>query len=540
MAQRDIQDIANYMKQIDESKAAEEEACNEACKECEEQLALEDSEFEDEVIDKESLGFIDDADKQDESDSFYSEEEQKDTFEEDVSDCLEQEIVDPEQQASIEVDVFNEDGFGKFFTKEVNRNVPGVKAEVKKTLPNGDLLVKMSGTKDNLEKAFAFYVGKEDYDILPPEDKEQFEALLVFDDGDTLAEADYREAVAHCLDPIGVNASTASLADQDACKSSLIKEEKAKRFAKKALKCLNENDFSTLSDEDLDKLDKLKDAVENGKKLDAEQDRIWELILKDMGYTKAEWEAMEPEKRDKIFDQFNQPIISSTGFSNEPHIGIDPKTGKKFRYRNQYKVKNPETGEYEITAFNPNYDADNSPYQHPTAAKKQAKKDAEALEKASKEKIARDMMKKVRGRGRTSTDPKSEDAIWQTYEFAQMISALDSKQRKQLIQDMIDEITKENGGNAKKAAEEIMYVKTYLFGKKPTLRDIAGAWDKSHVGVKKFADETINIWKKTLNDLNIKSISQFKNMSQPKFEQFLQLLKINMEGRRSGSIVAGR
>lgn len=165
------------------------------------------------MIDKESLGFIDDADKQDESDSFYSEEEQTDTFEEDVSDCMEQEIVDPEQQASIEVEVYNEDGFGKFFTKEVNRNVPGVKAEVKKTLPNGDLLVKMSGTKDDLEKAFAFYVGKEDYSILPPEDKEQFEALLVFDDGDTLAEADYREAVAHCLDPIGVNASTASLAD---------------------------------------------------------------------------------------------------------------------------------------------------------------------------------------------------------------------------------------------------------------------------------------------------------------------------------------
>ena len=85
---------------------------------------------------------------------------------------MEQEIVDPEQQASIEVEVFNEDGFGKFFTKEVNRNVPGVRAEVKKTLPNGDLLVKMSGTKDNLEKAFAFYVGKEDYKVLPLEDKE--------------------------------------------------------------------------------------------------------------------------------------------------------------------------------------------------------------------------------------------------------------------------------------------------------------------------------------------------------------------------------
>ena len=81
-------------------------------------------------------------------------------------------------------------------------------------------------------------------------------------------------------------------------------------------------------------------------------------------------------------------------------------------------MKNPETGEYEITAFNPNYDADHSPYQHPAAVKKQAKNDVEALDKARKEKIARDIMKKVRGRGRTDNDPKSTDAIWQTYEFA--------------------------------------------------------------------------------------------------------------------------
>ena len=68
------------------------------------------------------------------------------------------------------------------------------------------------------------------------------------------------------------------------------------------MKCLTENDFSDLSDEDLDKLDKLKDAIEDGKKLDADQDRSWEMILNDLGYTKADWEAMEPEKKNKIFD----------------------------------------------------------------------------------------------------------------------------------------------------------------------------------------------------------------------------------------------
>ena len=37
MAQRDIQDIANYMKHVDESKIADEEAHAVACKECEQQ-----------------------------------------------------------------------------------------------------------------------------------------------------------------------------------------------------------------------------------------------------------------------------------------------------------------------------------------------------------------------------------------------------------------------------------------------------------------------------------------------------------------------
>ena len=60
----------------------------------------------------------------------------------------------------------------------------------------------------------------------------------------------------------------------------MIKEEKAKRFAAKVCKCLNENDFSSLSDEELDNLDKIKDAIENGKSTNAEQDRAWELILK--------------------------------------------------------------------------------------------------------------------------------------------------------------------------------------------------------------------------------------------------------------------
>jgi len=230
---------------------------------------------------------------------------------------MQQENDDPVQTASLEVEVYNDDDFGKFFTKEVNRNVPGVTAVVKKTLPNGDLLVKMSGEQGDLENAFAFYLGKEDYSQLTQDDKEDFESRLVFDDGDTLAEADYREAVAHCLDDIDVNASTANLADQDTCAISIIKEEKARRFAKKALKCLKEDDFSSLSDDELDKLDKIKDAVENGEPLDSKDSKVWQMMLKDMGYTQAQWDAMSPEERDKAWEANpeNKPAgINKTGF----------------------------------------------------------------------------------------------------------------------------------------------------------------------------------------------------------------------------------
>ncbi len=528
MAQKDIMDIAAYMKQIDESKAEEEKAYNEAQQECEEQQIFEDAEIEDEIIDKESLGFIDDNDQCGESDDFYQEDDQKDTFEEDISDCMQKESNDPQPMAAIDVEVYNEDGFGEYFADKVGKQIPGVVASVKKTLPNGDLLVVMSGTQKDLEQAFAYYLGKKTYDELDRDDKEDFESRLVFDDGDTLAEADYREAVAHCLDDIDVNASTANLADQDTCAMSVIKEEKAKRFAKKALKCLKEDDFSSLSDEELDKLDKIKDAVENGDKLSSEDNKVWQIMLNDMGYTQEQWNALTPEQQEKALktNPANQPSISRTGF-DDVHIGVNPKTGKKFRYRTQTLVRNPETGELEVTKFNPNYDMEHSTYQHPSAVTRQAAKDAAASEKKDKEQKAKDAMMAARGKD-----------TWDLYDFAQMLTGLDDKERKALMNDLIDAVEKDNE-DSRKAGEEILFIKK-IFGKKLTLRDFAKAWGKSAPGVMKFADETQAIWRKTLKDLNINSVAAFKSMPEAKFKQFLDLLKINMEGRRSGSIVAGR
>lgn len=160
--------------------------------------------------------------------------------------------------------------------------VPAVFAKaLKKRTPRGDIIVKIEGNYDDLVKAFNFYIGKKLDDALVGDDKDQFEAALVYADGDTIAEADYREAVAHCLDPIGVNASTANLVKKDTCALSMIKEEKCKRRAEKMLKALNEDDFSFLSDIELDQLDTIKDAVadDNLDQLSPEDVKVWQLIL---------------------------------------------------------------------------------------------------------------------------------------------------------------------------------------------------------------------------------------------------------------------
>lgn len=111
--------------------------------------------------------------------------------------------------------------------------------------------VKVTGTLDDLKKAICVFYGVTSYDELTDNQRKTFEDAVVFEDGDTLAEADYREALAHSLDPIGVNASTANLKAVDTCMISMLREEKAKRDAEHMMKCLNEKNVSDLNDEEL-------------------------------------------------------------------------------------------------------------------------------------------------------------------------------------------------------------------------------------------------------------------------------------------------
>ena len=495
MAQRDIEAIAEEMRLAEEAQ----KACNEAYEKAQaEEKAFEAEEFEeleDEIIDPASLGFIDSEqfDATDESDAFYNEDDDgASALEEDVSDCVEQEdsVDEAEGQGSIEVEVYNEDGFGKHFASEVMKNVPGVTALAKKApAANGDIIVKISGSRPDLEKAFAFYVGQHDYASLPREDKEEFESLLVFDDGDTLAEADYREAVAHCLDPVGVNASTADLIAQDTCAINIIKEERCKRKAKKMLKALHESEFEELSDEDLAQLEGISDAIQSGEGIDGmtDDERItWNTMLGILGYTPEEWDKLSPEQQERAF-QANADLskqLSKSGFAHW-QTKKDPKTGKPIRYQNQYQAfipkKDDESGESGgeriITAFNPDYTSDDSMFQHPKAYRRNQQKNVEKLNQERRDELAKQAMLKSRGKD-----------TWNLSDFAGMLTNLSNDERKSLMDELIAEIQSEVD-DKQQAANEIMVIKK-MFGQDVTLRDLGSSFgDRGAPAVKKFVDD---------------------------------------------------
>jgi hypothetical protein len=87
---------------------------------------------------------------------------------------------------------------------------------------NGDISVQITGQLDDLKKAWAFYLGKTSFDLVDKNDQEIFFGEVTDINGDTLSEADYREAVARYLDPIDVKASTANLIGKNTCSLSIV------------------------------------------------------------------------------------------------------------------------------------------------------------------------------------------------------------------------------------------------------------------------------------------------------------------------------
>ena len=487
MAQRDIEAIAEAMRAEEADRAACDEAYEKA-KEAEKLFEKEEfEELEDEIISPASMGFVDSENIADESDDFYNEDFREINFDEDVSDCIKEKDTfdEAEDNASIEVDVYNEDGYGDHFASEVMKNVPGVTAKAgKMTKPNGDIVVKMSGSRQDLQRAFAFYLGQKSYAALPQEDKEEFESLLVFDDGDTLAEADYREAVAHCLDPIGVNASTADLVDQDTCAINLIREERVKRSAKKMLKALCEEDMSDLSDKELDQLEGIQDALASGEGEDGMTDeelKVWKTLLRTMGYTLKQWNAMTPEQQKKAWDWDVEKSkqLSKSGFARW-HTVIDPHDWRN-RKRVDYEFPVPDPDDPEgrkgfvgRTQFNPDYMSEISPHQHPKTYNKKRLADFKKEEQAEIEKRKEEIARKALYHFRSVINDKGQRLI-STEDFALMMSNMSNDEKNALMQSLI-KYSQETAASPEEAIAEEKAIRS-IFARsktdKKTLDDLA-------------------------------------------------------------------
>lgn len=501
MAQKDIEAIAEAMRAEEADRAACDEAYEKA-KEAEKLFEKEEfEELEDEIIDPASMGFVDSEKIADESDDFYNEDFREINFDEDVSDCIKEKDTfdEAEDNASIEVDVYNEDGYGDHFASEVMKNVPGVTAKAgKMTKPNGDIVVKMSGSRQDLQRAFAFYLGQKSYAALPQEDKEEFESLLVFDDGDTLAEADYREAVAHCLDPVGVNASTADLVDQDTCAINLIREERAKRSAKKMLKALCEEDMSDLSDKELDQLEGIQDALASGEGEDGMTDeelKVWKTLLRTMGYTLEQWNAMTPEQQKKAWDRDIEKSkqLSKSGFARW-HTAINPKDWKdRKRYQNQYQVFDPETGERLDTAFNPDYTSEISPHQHPHTFDKDERRAAAQADKDAVERRRQEFAKNAQLHSRSGEDSKTGRPAITQGDFGRMLAASTDEEIENLKNSMI-EYVKSTAKSSEDLNNELKVINSIFSGakNKKTLIDLGNILTGGGHGapaIKKFVDD---------------------------------------------------
>ena len=506
MAQRDIEAIAEAMRAEEADRAACDEAYEKA-KEAEKLFEKEEfEELEDEIISPASMGFVDSENIADESDDFYNEDFREINFDEDVSDCIKEKDTfdEAENNASIEVDVYNEDGYGAHFASEVMKNVPGVTAKAgKMTKPNGDIVVKMSGSRQDLQRAFAFYLGQKSYAALPQEDKEEFESLLVFDDGDTLAEADYREAVAHCLDPVVVNASTADLVDQDTCAINLIREERAKRSANKMLKALCEQDMSDLSDKELDQLEGIQDALASGEGEDGMTDeelKVWKTLLKTMGYTLEQWNSMTPEQQKKAWDWDVEKSkqSSKSGFARW-HTVIDPHDWRN-RKRVDYEFPVPDPDDPEgrkgfvgRTQFNPDYTSEISPHQHPHTYDKDERRAAAQADKDAVERRRQEFAKNAQLHSRSGEDSKTGRPAITQGDFGRMLAASTDEEIEDLKNSMI-EYVKSTAKSSEDLNNELKVINSIFSGakNKKTLIDLGNTLTGGGHGapaIKKFVDD---------------------------------------------------
>lgn len=500
MAQREIEQWAKILQEAEAEDRAYESACQKAMKEAEEATSYENVELdaEDEIIDPASLGFVnseedvvendlldggfhnghEDVDECDEVD--FNEcgftEDGKPLQEKEAEDDLNEDLHRDDEFASIELDIFdNEDGTGKAFAEELKSECPNVFARpANKVGPNP--VWKLTGTVKDLKEAYAFWLGLFNWkDVEDQGEADGFYNSIKYEDGDTIQEADYREALAHVFDPVGVRASTANLKKTNTCELSIVKEAVQAEIQKRKMKkALLEKDFGSLSDEDLEKLDSVltaKEEVDSGD-ADDEDERVWLAVLKTMGINSIEeYRAMPPEEFQKLWDKYNRPSNQANGFSRSNHSFV------------AYHPRDNENGGATRTefAFNPDY------YHRVTRAEEERL--AKKADQAARQKATDDLL--------AGQEEALSFADMSPAEFGRFLHSLEPKKVRELRKAMLDAAHEDNADNPAEEAREIMFINR-IFGKdKATFRDIARLWypgedpNTRQQSVNKFAQDMI-------------------------------------------------
>lgn len=470
MAQKEIEQWAKILQESEAEDKIYSRACERAIEEAREATSYQNEELnaEDEIIDPKSLGFV----NSDEDGEPYlvGGEEAEDSI--DLAECgftedgeeaavkeaeeyLKEDFHKDDEFASIELDVFDaEDGTGQAFADELKQEVPDVYARPsQKVGPNP--IWKLIGTIKDLKNAYAFWLGLFSWkDVEDQGEAEGFWNSIVYEDGDTIQEADYREALAHAFDPVGLNASTANLRGTNVCELTVLKEAVQAEIQKRKMKkALLEADFNSLSDEDLAKLDSVlaaKEEVDNDT-ADDEDERVWLALLKTMGINSIEeYKAMDPDEFNRRFEASNQPLDSANGFSRSNIRGT------------AWHRPDKENGGATRTEFGFNPD-----YRRKTHAE-------EERERKRAEKAARDSQP-IAFPPRHIRLPNGEKGTWSLADFGRLVGSLGPKRSKELMNIMLEIAHEDNKDDPEAEAMEIMFIRK-LFGKKPGFRDIARAW----------------------------------------------------------------
>lgn len=554
MAQREIQMWADILNTQEAQDKAYEDACQQTLRDLE--IARNHVEFDDDdIVQPESVGFLtesqntgidDDIDQKPSSrkanENLSPEDLQECGYDADGNELAEVEAEkfmngafhDNDEFASIELEIFDPDSQGddgQSFVDDMKRNIPGIRA-VKRSYSGQYPTWRFTGTCGDLKELYAAWLGLWSWDDVVDQGEESgFNEKIVFSDGDTLQEADYRERIAHALDPVGVHASTANLRKTNQCQMTIVKEAVRAEMKKRGLKrrsSILEDNLDSMSDEDLQKIDstiEALDKVDDGTATDKDMEDVL-AFLKSIGINSyAEYQNMDPKEYERRVNASLKPLAQANGFamSNKTFIA--------------HHRPDKENGGATSTVFqfNPRYDH--------YVSRAETLRELKKAQQRARDK--QEMSMPPRGSKSVDQDGNVVKGTWTLSDFGKLLSSLSPKQVKELKQAMLDAAHEDNIGNPEAEAYEIMFIKKLFGQKNPTFRDIARAWypgqdpNTRQQSVNKFCQDTFGNFVSATRAASGKqdgSLATFQKniLGNPKnFSKFLDIMKNTSQKRAS-------